>query len=453
MESTVHEVILDYMELSENVKQVGYPVLRKVMKLYWYGLFKKTPESIVRKWVDVVDGVINYPETAERQGILGCYIIDANNDLKPLYEDTIKNIIPVPKTKCSCNSCNVSECMCPTIKDNINQVYVVIDGRTYINKTITRVLKSGKVVEEKLIWVPKYDASSLLIGVNQVTSQVTKCSIETLPCGCLKNTEENHAILLGCGCIDDLVIPHMRDKYPAMYNRYGYYKKDEDNKKIFIFNYDGKKSQLTQILLVFQSNGADMLVPEYALVALIALLDWGKKMYSPSYIVQDRLESKRNYFRHKNDMIKYLNPIPYELVTEINDVRKKLNNQIEIHPSLLPALEVVTEELCLENPEEMNNITNITYTTNVNEVRFLKVEVDGGDPDSPVSGLNTYQNNKLKGLGINSNNRLEITVDAQEMQNWGQNASFTLNKTTGIITFTQGYRFQPHTSLKVDLNQ
>lgn len=452
MESTVHEVILDYMELSENVKQTGYPVLRKVMKLYWYELFKKTPESIVRKWVDVVDGVVSYPSTAEKHGILGCYIVDASNDLKPLYEDTIKNIIPVPKQKCKCTSCDTAECMCPTIKDNINQVDVVINSTTYTNKTVTRVLKSGRVVEEKLIWVPKYDASSIFVSVEQVASQVTKCTIETLPCGCPKNTEENHAKLLGCGCIDDLVVPYMREKYPAMYNSYGYYKKDEDNRKVFIFDSNGKKSRLKQILLVFQSNGADMLVQQYSVVCLIALLDWGKKMYSPSYIAQDRLEAKRNYLRHKNEMIKFLNPIPYELVSEISDVRKKPENITEIHPFLLQALEV-KEELCLEKPEEMNNITNITYTTNVNEVRFLKVEVDGGEPDSPVSGLNTYQNNKLKGLGTLSNDRVEITVDAQEMQNWGQNASFTLNKTTGTIIFTQGYIFQPFTSLKVDLIQ
>lgn len=443
MNYTAHETILDYMILSENVKQSGYPQLHKALELSWYQLFKKTKESFVRKWVVAKNGVVDYPKTVEN--ITGVYIVDRDGDLAALYEDNIKNIIVPPKEFCKCNSCDTTECMCPTIKDNINQIDVIIQGITYTNKTVTRVLKNGKVVEETSAWIPKYNGAGVFDGVQQVSSQVTKCIVQILPCGCPVNNAENAALLFGCGCINDIVVPYLRQRYPAMYNEYGYYKLDRDNRQVYLFNREGKASRLKQVLIVFQSNGSDMIIEEYARPALFALLDWTRKMYSPSFIESDEVRAKKRFIRMKNEMIKYLNPIPYELMVETSDVRRKNPFYNGVHSDFIQP-----EAVCAP-PVAVTNSTNISYsTTQIKEP--LKGIVGDVGADNPVTGLSTFQNNKLIGLGGISG-RIKIYIDDVRQSNWGQNLSFNYNQSLGTITFTNGYVWQFASSLEVDLNQ
>lgn len=103
MPHTIHEEILSYMILSENEGQVGYPMLKEAAKISWYSLFKKTKESIVRKWVPIENGIINYPASVEN--LLGIYVCNSSGELSALYEDNFKSIVERPKEKvCNCGS-------------------------------------------------------------------------------------------------------------------------------------------------------------------------------------------------------------------------------------------------------------------------------------------------------------------------------------------------------------
>lgn len=450
------------MTLSENVQRLGYPQLREAAGLSWYKLFKKTKESIVRRWVDVSNGRIDFPPSIEN--LLGVYIVDRCGDTVPLFEDNKKSIDDRPAARCTCNTCDEQDCMCPLVQDATVLVDVVIDGDSYSNKTTSRILKNGQLVEEIEAWVPAYDAGGDLIDVQVVRSQRTICQLDTLSCGCVASTDANCDALYTCGCVIDCYVPYLRHRYPEIYSEYGYYKTDDTKKKIYLFDRNGKKSRLKQVKLVYESNGADMLVPDYARSALIALLDLTRKMYSPSFTYQDEVAAKRRYAREKNEMIKDLNPIPFEWFVQVGDAVRKHSHPVHAgdHGGTWAGAQYAppTQPICAlpggaggaGGGTGGDNITNITNTTLIGP-DYLKVVVDGGQPDSPQSGINTYTNLDLIGVGKNSKDKVEFELDKIQMYNWTTPPDFSMNKTTGTITLNNGLTFQPLSTLKMDKNQ
>lgn len=450
---TVHETILSYMTLSENVKQAGYPKLREAANLSWYKLFKKTKESVVRKWVPVGEGgIVTRPVSVEK--LLGVYVVDSCGELAALFEDNFKNTDEPPKEKCTCNGSDAGECMCPSIQPAIVQNDVVINGQNYTNKSYTRVLKNGEVVEQTHTWVPAYDFSGGLTGVEEVVKQITRCQVEVLPNGCVADTAQNASLLFECGCMVDCKVPWMRKRYPSLYNEFGYYKTDDTSRTIHLFDEKGRKSRLTQVKLVYQSNGSDMLVEDYARPALIGLLDYTTKMYSPSYDANDRTEARRNSNREITEMLKYLNPIPFEWMVQGSDALQKGNHRPYyrgIHSNFIKP-EMAASPASPASPAlPVQNIINNTYTTQTIAARWLKVVVD--QANGPVSGQAFFQHTSLVGLGKNTGDKVEIVLDKTEMYNWGPTPEFTVDKILGAITMLNGYVYQPGSSLKVDLNQ
>lgn len=447
---TVHETILSYMILSQNVKQVGYPLLREAADLSWYKLFKKTKESVVRKWVPVVKGnIVLWPRSVEN--LLGVYVVDSCGELAALYEDNFKNIDIPPKEKCTCNGADTGECLCAAVQPVILQTDVTINGQQYTNKSYTRVLKNGEVVEQTHTWMPAYGFNGVITGVEEVVKQITRCQVEVLPGGCVADTGQNASLLFECGCIVDCNVPWLRERYPSLYNEFGYYKTDETDRTIHLFDSNGKKSRLKQVKLVYQSNGSDMLVPDYARMALIALLDFTRKMYSPSHNPTDRVEAKRNAARENTEMLKYLNPIPYEWMVQGSDPLIKGNRPPYyrgVHSDFIKP-QIVSGPPSPALP--VQHIVNNTYPAQTIAARWLKVVVD--EPGGPVSGQPVFQHNSLVGLGKNTGDKVEIVLDKIEMYNWGPVIEFTLNKVMGTITMLNGYQFQPGSSLKTDLNQ
>jgi hypothetical protein len=444
---TTHEMILSYMTLTQNHGQVGYPQLHEAMELSWYKLFKNTDESHISKWVYVTNGIAKLPRTVER--LSGIFVFDECGNLVPFYEDLIKNILPPLKERCSCDSCDEGECLCPSIKnDSYSFVDVVFNGITYQNKYFTRVLKNGSVVEESHVWAAEYDIDGEFVKATEVSNQTTKCTVDVKPCGCPVKSEANSKKLLSAGCIKHECAPYLREQYPSVYSSIGYYKVDRDNREVHIFDADGKKSSITQVMLSYESNGNDMLVPQYAYSALLALLDWTRKQFSPMFKWQDAKAAKRHFKAEKSEMIKYLNPIPYQLFVETANPFVK-GYRSHAHSDFIPN-KIEPIQVCTTGTAATPAIVNNFYST---EEKYLKRIVDGPEADSPVSGTNVYQNNLLKNIGKNSADRIEIIISGFEMYNWGENKSFDFDKTTGTITMLGGYVFQPNASLKIDLRQ
>lgn len=440
---TAHETILSYMILKQNHGQVGYPMLNEALTLSWYMLYKKTKESIVRKWIPIENGVADYPKTAE--SIFGFFVVDHCGDLTALTEDNQKNILPPLKSKCKCSSCN-DGCLCNSIEDIPVQTDVIIEGQTYQNKSITRVLKNGDVVEQSFTWVPDYGTDGQFKGVIEIPHETIKCKVDVKPCGCPVKSDANIYKLHNCGCVFHCD-PQLREHFPAIYNGVGYYKLDDQERKIYFFDSHGRKSNLTQGMISFQSNGSDMIVQDYARPALFALLDWTVKQYSPIYTEREATAAMKYYYRMATEMRKHLYPIPYEYFIRFDDATKKGKYYNQPHSDFVKHTNPF-EQPCNVNALPAQNITNITYSAK-EPIRGI---VGGGGPDDPVVNTNTFQSVKLKNLG-GTLGRIKIQIDDVNQSNWGQNASFIYNKTDGIITFIGDYVWQPQSSLFVDTNQ
>jgi hypothetical protein len=87
----------------------------------------------------------------------------------------------------------------------------------------------------------------------------------------------------------------------------------------------------------------------------------------------------------------------------------------------------------------------------------IAVVAGGGYSDSPIVDSNNYQNDLLIGIGNTVDDgvaKITIFIDNQAMCNFGINASFDFDNTTGTIVFyTDGYRFGEGSSLYINLNQ
>lgn len=441
------------MILSENKGRAGYPTFHTALKHSWYNLFKKTKESVVRKWIPIKSSKCDWPDTAER--ILGVYDVDSCGDLVALYEDVMINILPKVLKKCGCKSC--TDCMCGDIQDTIVQTDVIINGVTRANKVVTRV-SNGSIIQEYHTWTPVYKGNSVLTGVQEVVSRETKCAVELSGCGCIVNNEDNAKKILACGCVIESCAPAIRKEYKALDSQFGYYKNDDNNKIIHFFNTNGGKTNLLQAMVVYQSNGRDMIVPDYCVMALMALLNYVKMMFSPSYNRFDRDEAKRMANVQKKDMIRFLNPIPFEHFVQLGEDRVKTPYYLKPHSDFVTTATPACNQNGLSGTGSatgqtiVQNINNTSYVTATGS-NWLKVSVDEGNLDSPVSGIATYQNELLKNIGSKNNDKVELILDKIDMYNWGLTPDFSVNKITGIITFLNGYLLQPGSTLKIDLNQ
>ena len=427
MPNTGHEIILSFMKLSENYKQQGYAQLREALTISWYKLFKSTRESIVRKWVPVVKGIAEYPCSAEN--ILGLYNVDSCGDLRPLYEDNIKSILPMPAEKCKCTQADHLDCLCPAVAEvEPVVVEVLIEGVTYTNKYFTKVLKSGCILEEKFEWIAAYDNNGVFEDAVETKSKKVISQLEMNSCGCPANTEENVKKLCGCGCFDSCCAPFLRDRYPAFYNEFGYYKQDHENRRIHVFDSNGKKSKIKWVEIKFQSNGDDMVVPDYAKPALLAMLNWYRMLYSPMYGPGDRIEAKRNFNREKKEMLRELNPIPWELMMQgypALPVSRRGGNiwysspEPTVSDNYAPSISVPSAV--------QQTIINNHNTTHLNQYKRIRVFVDG-EAGSPVIGETEWISADLQGIDVN-----EIPLIFVNKNYETQGKDFTIDPTEGKL--------------------
>jgi hypothetical protein len=205
-----------------------------------------------------------------------------------------------------------------------------------------------------------------------------------------------------------------------------------------------------------------MLIPEYAHSAFVALLDWTRKMYSPNFLPMDRQEAKRNYKREELDMIKYLNPIPYEWMVQSGPMFNHFGHvpfYRGVHSDFLhgqpPTVPTAATPGCVPGcAPVVNHITNIHEAATAPKLPLIGVVGEGG-PTDPVPDATTFQHDSLIGLGNYSNGKVKIEVDDQTMASYGQNKTFDFNTVTGTISFTvaSGYRWMAGSSLWINLNQ
>ena len=126
--------------------------------------------------------------------------------VQPLwYNENIPLGLLFDNTKgCACDTCGSSHTYCSVI-DSVTDTEeeVVYNGTTYTNTTKTTVLIDGTVIVKKGTWTLLSGEGHQTNVMSLVTTEEELCKVDTLPCGCIADTENNATamvLLQGCGC-------------------------------------------------------------------------------------------------------------------------------------------------------------------------------------------------------------------------------------------------------------
>jgi hypothetical protein len=193
---------------------------------------------------------------------------------------------------------------------------IVIDGEPHIERIWKKRCENGDIIEIRELPVKNFNANGTYSIVIDKQEKLL-CKLETSSCGCVLPTKENKVkILTYCGaCIIGCTTGSKCDTdIPKTPTNSGTIK--IEGNRIFI------NSDSNWVILSYQTNGEcpgeEILIPEYAVMAMMAGIDFRTKAFRPSgsrISPQEKILAKNEYEDQKIQLFKFLNPIrPDEFV-------------------------------------------------------------------------------------------------------------------------------------------
>lgn len=101
-------------------------------------------------------------------------------------------------------------------------------------------------------------------------------------------------------------------------------------------------------------------------------------------------------------------------------------------------------------------IKSVPSSGSGNVMKALVGVVGGGGPDDPANGSQTFQDNKLIGLGASNGGKITILLSETPRSSFGANQSFIFDNVAGMINLAyngSAETFSTGSALWVDLNQ
>ncbi len=332
-------------------------------ELYWQSQFMNQS-----KWVEVKAGspynYIDFP--SDMLLLIGVSEVDRFGNIQELYQNNMMNIIEKPKNRvCECESCGGNN-----LNDAVNAGFQVVttylfsvNGTEYFQKDWIKYTKCGDIVKYSEIPTKKYndtkgdapfdynedynnDYSNGMGGFSNfevvtVKEQSIICHVETKPCGCPVESEEN-INKIRCSCAA-YVGPYydyvLRKSYEYVgdinTNERGWVKVDDANRRIYfkhspkIHSYHSKheeieRNKIPHFLLVNYQTDAENLsgsvvVPANSMLALFAGIDYFVKRYSPKESINVKQLAKYEWENEKDKLILQLNRFSIDQFKQLKD--------------------------------------------------------------------------------------------------------------------------------------
>lgn len=308
----------------------------------WKELFRRTMWGINNAVVNVdcKTHTIKIPDDCER--MINISVVDCSGHLQPLTCDPGLNTVEITccAPKCSCQKCNGTTTLCASI-DTVTYTTeeVVIKGQTYTQQTWIRY-DNGAVQQQQKI--PVLNAATDEVEFTTIVN--TLCNVETTEEGCIKNTPSNQELLrqnCGCGNFPEQSVGiypywrHSRDSLiPQPYNFYGYWNTNAANPGIIhIYRYDTTRrvvpatnnilldNMFDKVIVSYQANGErpgdEILIPEYAQMAVQLGIMWQQKQFNPRTGAGDKEYAKNEWRAECMKVNKHLNPIKMEDIAKL----------------------------------------------------------------------------------------------------------------------------------------
>ncbi len=196
---------------------------------------------------------------------------------------------------------------------------------------------SGGIQQEQSI--PTWNSATGTVVYN--TEITTLCNVEVTEKGCIKITPQNMELLRShCGCDS---FPEQNEGLchswyrksgliPQPYNYYGYWNVNAaDRSIIHIFRFDNGhvnrnfnspfRNNINQVIVSYQTNGEtpgdEIMVPQYAQMAMEAGIMWQQKFYNNRVSPNDKAAAKIEWQAARLDVNKHLNPIRMEDIAKL----------------------------------------------------------------------------------------------------------------------------------------
>jgi len=313
---TLGDVVSLYCIDQGNDSRKGYENYLIHAKFVWNELLKRTLWAFQSTWVSTIKGNGPYPYVLLPQNMeyfMGIYQEDCGK-LVPLFRSDVYSLVSKPKQKtCGCQqNCDCGELCAEANSFSFTTKEHVIDGTTYLEKQWLETCKNGDVIEWREV-PAKTEAGT----VEYVTNQRRICKLEVKPCGCVENSTTNKSILEKyCGCRFEVCQPKIYRPQPTCGTVV-----QEDCGKLYLIGNDIRD----QYLVHFQEGDASekSLVPEYAVLAVKAGIDFHCVMFNPKR-KSERRDAKYFYNEQKLKVIEYLNPIDLEFIYWLQQQPRKL---------------------------------------------------------------------------------------------------------------------------------
>lgn len=365
---TLDTIVDLYLAQRQIDRKKYYPSYLINANLAWKKLFRNTIYSTQSEWMTLKKGepynYIEVPRGTVR--LFSVCEVDHCGRIVPLFYDSLLNVIPKPTKR----DCGIKKCDCSGLCDDLNSVtyntklLFTISGVDYYEKIWIKLCGNGDIIEYREVPTKKYntftgDGGDYNTDYNNdyniipppfsdytivtETFQKVICSLTVRPCGCPDNTPENEEkVMNNCSqfftCFGEKHRKHCEQYLVDINdNHRGSVKLSDCGNKIFYkpsprhhhhhnLNNGIPHNRLPEFLLVnYQLSGESCHtaaeVPELAQDAMFFGIDYFSKRFNLSFSMGERKESEYAWINAQNELIKDLNPISLEYVSQIQDAK------------------------------------------------------------------------------------------------------------------------------------
>lgn len=328
-----------------NVREAMYPKVLSMAEWAWKDMYRNTIWQTKKIVLSVDCGAIRLPTDCEN--LVNISVIDVFNQIHPLsYNGSLNTAkISCEKSQCSCTKCHGHNTLCSVIDSiQVTTEQVDIKGTSYTLTTYIRYGNDGSLQKEQII--PTWDTQASAVVMQKVITNLVTLDIDDK--GCIKPTQPNITALINYlgwnGRVWDWNGWFNNNRpywelIPYSYNYYGWWNFNAaDPSIIHIFHngprMEGRQSQkereeqrgdfedkgICKVIVTYQTNGTvpgnEILVPEYAEMAMYAGILYQQKFLSPRDGDKGNM-AYNAYRREKMEVFKYLNPVRMDDVIKL----------------------------------------------------------------------------------------------------------------------------------------
>jgi len=269
--------------------------------------FDGTKKHTIKKFkVDKINNTVVIPNDCLMLVAVG-YLDDCDRLFGMWYNESIPTEIQgYTQSKCDCDTCSQENTACTLVKEiETIEETIIINGVEYTKVIRTNILNDGRIIQYSSI--PTLSDGEEGEEVVFIETEKLLCTLDTLPCGCIKNTPSNKSKIVENNCSCDI---------NRCDNDSNSFRLDIQEKLIIL----PRNYQKDYVVLKYVSaitNAKDYLIPSIAMEAVLAGLKYYYETNNQSALAYTRGQNAMFHNMYKaemNKLKKRLRPLMYDTI-------------------------------------------------------------------------------------------------------------------------------------------